>query len=1324
PVTVVAQGNGMYNISVSSGGLSIGDHWFIFNATKSGAYVNDASVNVTFTLRAHYTTASVSGDLTTPYGFDTSLTVTIIDTDTGQTVAIADVSSMTFTWSGGSHSEDPATSFDITLPTSSWAVGTKTVTLSVVMASDHYYTPDDYSFDVTIRNHYTSASVTGDLTTPWGFDTIVTIVIVDQDTGTELSYSDVSSVTFVTTHYGSQSPSVASSLTVQLDTDSWSVGDEAITLQVTMTGNYDNPSDYDFTITIRKHYTTASVQGDFVTPWDYDTTVTVIVTDQDTGGNLGTSDVSSVTFVTTHYGSQSPTISGSLTFTLSTDSWSVGDEGVTLQVGVDTTKYEAPSDYSFTVTIRNHYTSATVSGDLETPWDFNTDVTVTITDKDTGSTLAASSVSWVYFDYAHYSDENFTVSGSLSFTLSTRTWVVGNEPTTLKVSLLGDYNNPSDYDFTITIRNHHTSVAVSGDLTTPWGFNTTVTVVVTDTETGSTLSTSDVSWANFDYSTSGYTDENFTISGSLTLTLNTDSWSVGDESVTLSLAVKGDYYDPGDYDFTITIRKHYTSVSAGGDLVTPWDFDTTIKIMLVDEDTGNSLTQSDISSAILQTTHYGVKTLTVSSFMTATVATSTWAVGDEAVTLQVSVDSSKYQDPDNYGFTITIRNHHTSASVKGDFVTPWGLDTMATVVVVDEDTGSELGASDVAWANFDYAHYTDENFTISSSLSVTLNTDPWSVGTESITLTVGLNGDYDAPSIYSFSITIRNHYTTASVSGDLTTPWGLDTTVTVIVTDKDTGSTLGASDVSWANFDYATAGYTDENLTISGSLTLTLNTDPWAVGTESVTLTVGLNGDYDNPTTYSFSITIRNHYTAASVSGDLTTPWGYKTTVTVVITDQDTGAILGASAVSSVDFDYATSSYTDDHFVISGSLELTLNTDTWAVGTESVTMTVVMNGDYDAPASYGFSITIRRHYTSVTVTGSLTSPYGNTTPVTVVVTDLDTDTTLSASTVSSMVFDPTHYANQTVNPVTSLDIVLSTESWAVGTESVLIDVSMTANYYDPDDYTFTIEICALSTYLYHEPNDLIFPNGDSFKIIIRVNISEAGPYYGEMLTGLVAANFTVHNSTYNYPFTLQEISSGRFNLTIDGSYFPEGTYTITVEFNPVNATLDGSKLVITFQYRPARSELSSPDRAVTTPYDTDFDITLNFTDVDRNAGISGATITSEGISIYDVTDLGGGQYRVTVNVSGMTRGEYYYNITADKTGYEAQTIEFKVLIRAVYTSAIPTVNALDIPVGKDPVFNVDFTDLDHNVPIDDSAPFQLTCTWIHPIIWEYTTDNR
>ncbi|MHA2015002.1 MAG: hypothetical protein ACTSUH_04550 [Candidatus Thorarchaeota archaeon] len=746
--------------------------------------------------------------------------------------------------------------------------------------------------------------------------------------------------------------------------------------------------------------------------------------------------------------------------------------------------------------------------------------------------------------------------------------------------------------------------------------------------------------------------------------------------------------------------------------------------MLVDEDTGNSLTQSDISSAILQTTHYGVKTLTVSSFMTATVATSTWAVGDEAVTLQVSVDSSKYQDPDNYGFTITIRNHHTSASVKGDFVTPWGLDTMATVVVVDEDTGSELGASDVAWANFDYAHYTDENLTISSSLSVTLNTDPWSVGTESITLTVGLNGDYDAPSIYSFSITIRNHYTTASVSGDLTTPWGLDTTVTVIVTDKDTGSTLGASDVSWANFDYATAGYTDENLTISGSLTLTLNTDPWAVGTESVTLTVGLNGDYDNPTTYSFSITIRNHYTAASVSGDLTTPWSYKTTVTVVITDQDTGAILGASAVSSVDFDYATSSYTDDHFVISGSLELTLNTDTWAVGTESVTMTVVMNGDYDAPASYGFSITIRRHYTSVTVTGSLTSPYGNTTPVTVVVTDLDTDTTLSASTVSSMVFDPTHYANQTVNPVTSLDIVLSTESWAVGTESVLIDVSMTANYYDPDDYTFTIEICALSTYLYHEPNDLIFPNGDSFKIIIRVNISEAGPYYGEMLTGLVAANFTVHNSTYNYPFTLQEISSGRFNLTIDGSYFPEGTYTITVEFNPVNATLDGSKLVITFQYRPARSELSSPDRAVTTPYDTDFDITLNFTDVDRNAGISGATITSEGISIYDVTDLGGGQYRVTVNVSGMTRGEYYYNITADKTGYEAQTIEFKVLIRAVYTSAIPTVNALDIPVGKDPVFNVDFTDLDHNVPIDDSAPFQLTCTWIHPIIWEYTTDNR
>ncbi|MCF2136311.1 MAG: DUF2341 domain-containing protein [Candidatus Thorarchaeota archaeon] len=913
-VTVDSEANGMYNISLSTSGLSLGDHWYIFNATKSGAYLEDASVNVTFTLRAHYTTASVSGDLVTPYGWNTDVTVTIIDTDTGGTVAIGSVSSMTFSWSGGSHAEDPASSFDVTLPTNSWTVGAKTVTLSVVMSDSNYYAPSNYQFDITIRKHYTSASVQGDLVTPVGFDTTVTVVITDLDDDVELSHSAVSSLTF-TSSYPSYSESSPSDLDVTLPTNSWSLGTETVTLAVVMSGNYENPSNYQFDIVIRKHYTSASVTGDLLTPHGFNTDVTIVITDLDTGSNLAASAVSSFGFVTTHYGSH-------------------------------------------------------------------------------------------------------------------------NE------------SSPSDLDYTLT----------------------------------------------------------------------TSSWSVGTESITLGIVMSGNY-----------------------------------------------------------------------------------------------------ANPDDYVFSIEIRNHYTASSVSGELVSPFGEDTPLTVIITDLDTNTQVAASTVTQLQFVSSYGTETKSGPFTDLDVTLTTNSWSVGTVTVTLTVTLTGAYDNPANLQFDVTIRKHRTSINVIGDLVTPYGSNTDVTIVVTDLDTGSTLAASAVS--SFEFRPTGYSNYNETNPSDLDATLSTNSWSVGTVSVTLAVAMKGDYYDPSTYDFDVQIRNHYTSATVTGSLTSPLGNTTDVTVVITDLDTNSVLGAGTVNSVSF----------------------------------------------ASSYG--------------TYAPSGPYSD------------------------------------------LTFTLDTSSWDVGVESVTLSVTMTGNYDSPSNYDFDIEITGLSTNLYHEPNDLIFPNGDAFKIILRVDIDEAGPYYGDMIAGLVHANFTVHNTTYTYPFTLTEIATGRYNLTIAASYFPEGTYTITVEFNPTNVSLLSSQLVITFKYRAARSELSSPDRAVTTPYETDFTVTLNYTDVDRSAGITGATITADGVTIYNIVDKGNGQYQVTVNTTGLAKGEHLYNLTADKSGYAAQTLSFKVVIRIAYTSAIPTVGALDIPVGNDPVFYVEYRDIDHDLPITDESPFQITTTWIRPIIWEYISSE-
>ncbi|MHA1960935.1 MAG: hypothetical protein ACW99U_11930, partial [Candidatus Thorarchaeota archaeon] len=79
------------------------------------------------------------------------------------------------------------------------------------------------------------------------------------------------------------------------------------------------------------------------------------------------------------------------------------------------------------------------------------------------------------------------------------------------------------------------------------------------------------------------------------------------------------------------------------------------------------------------------------------------------------------------------------------------------------------------------------------------------------------------------------------------------------------------------------------------------------------------------------------------------------------------------------------------------------------MATETVTLSVVMSGNYDNPSNYQFDITIRNHFTSATVTGDFVTPYGQTTSLTLVITDLDTASTLTVSAVSSFTFTPSSY---------------------------------------------------------------------------------------------------------------------------------------------------------------------------------------------------------------------------------------------------------------------------------------------------------------------------
>ncbi|MFW9921597.1 MAG: hypothetical protein ACFFED_18495, partial [Candidatus Thorarchaeota archaeon] len=604
-----------------------------------------------------------------------------------------------------------------------------------------------------------------------------------------------------------------------------------------------------------------------------------------------------------------------------------------------------------------------------------------------------------------------------------------------------------------------------------------------------------------------------------------------------------------------------------------------------------------------------------------------------------------------------------------------------------------------------------------SDFLVTLTTSTWSLGTETVTLAVTMSGIYYSPSNHQFDVQIRKHLTALSVVGEFVTPSGQNTSVTVVVTDLDTGTAL-ASTGSVSSWSF-TSGYSPISESNPTDFDVTLTTSGWSIGIETVTLSVIMSGIYDNPSNVQFDITIRKHYTTVTVIGDLITPYGFQTSLTVIITDADTGLALGSTAnVASWTFNPA--SYGDFTETPPSDFAVTLSTNTWSVATETVTLSVTMTGIYENPANHVFNIQIRRHYTAVSVTGDVTTPYGNTTAVTVVITDLDTNTVLSSTgPVSSWSFTSS-YSPITENSPSDFAVTLTTGSWSVGVTTVTLSVVMSGIYNSPSNYQFAVTITSLTVFLYNAPSDLIFPTGDDFNIVLHVNVSEAGAYYGNPVLGLIQSEFSVSNSSYTYLISIAELGNGRYNLTIAAQYFPEGAYTIRVTVIPTSLVYKSAQLVIVFDVTPARSDLTANLYTVSTPYNTSAIVTLYYKDLDRNQGITTASVTTSDAPI-SYLHIGLGYYEVTIDVSGFSLGSHTVNLTADATGFDARSVIITIIVTQIHTDAEPSVISLDMPVGYTRIFYISYTDLDNSLPISTAAishnwtgSVSLNITWYDP----------
>ncbi|MFX1441721.1 MAG: hypothetical protein ACFFFD_15885, partial [Promethearchaeota archaeon] len=827
------------------------------------------------TIRAHFTSASISANLTHAYGGNLPVSIRLVDVDTGLQIPIGDVGSFTFSSSYGTQILSSPASFDTLLDCDTWLVGTTPVNLSAILSNSIYYDPANFTFSVVIRSHYTSAAISGNLTIPYGFNTSLTVVLTDLDTGLAVDIGEVATITFAST-YGTDDYSSLSSFDITLETDSWSVGTTNVNLSISMaTTIFSNPSNYTFEITVRMRRTAVYVHGELITPYGMDTNISVALLDMDSGVEIDINDVDTFSF-TSVYGTEPFSAPTRYDVTLSTDSWSVGLVTVTLSISLSATYYSTPTDYVFEVRIRSHITSTWVVGELTTPSGKNTSVTVFVKDLDTEAFVAISDVTSISFTSSYGTDVHSTPS-SYTINLPTSTWTIGSWDVNLSISLSSTtLDDPENHSFIVIIRHHLTSVTVQGNLTTPYGLDTSIRVVLTDLDTGLLIDVSNVALFNF---SSSYAPQVFNSPGSYDVLLQTDAWTVDATSVTLNVSLSGSIYDdPLGYVFDVVIRPHFTAASVLRDLQIPHGTDTDLTIIIIDLDLG---AQIDIGSVSLIefTSSYPVQQFSSPSSQNITLDTDGWDLGTEVVTMTITMAGTIYSAPNDYVFDIYIRKHLTSVSVSGNLTIPFGVDTQLTVVLTDLDTMSSIPIGDVLGFNFSSIYGLQE---ISpTGYDVTLDTNVWTVGSYAVILDLNMQTSsvYSDPENFTFSIHVRRHFTAASVSGELVVPHGNNSDLTILVLDLDTGMAFAISNVSSFDFDSA---YGTQTISSPSSYDVTLTTNSWSVGITEVTLSVLLSSSILNaPDDLVFNVTIRAHYTSINVKGGMTTLYGFDTPLTV-----------------------------------------------------------------------------------------------------------------------------------------------------------------------------------------------------------------------------------------------------------------------------------------------------------------------------------------------------------------------------------------------------------------------------------------------------------
>jgi hypothetical protein len=692
-----------------------------------------------------------------------------------------------------------------------------------------------------------------------------------------------------------------------------------------------------------------------------------------------------------------------------------------------------------------------------------------------------------------------------------------------------------------------------------------------------------------------------------------------------------------------------------------------------------------------------------------------------AYTILIEASASGHQSKD-LELTVTVRAHHTRVSASPPTATPWSWKTNITIRFSDTDNASVIiGENNITSIKVD-STYGVQTFESGSwvyddgsgvaTISFCLDTSSWDVGSYSVTITVTTSGTgaskhFDDESV-DLDIVVRSHDISVSVSPPRETPWSWKTNVSITLTDLD-NSSLEVDPLNITQIAVAGQVFTSSDWTYSsGVFSLVVDTSGW--DTSSIIYDVYISTtdfpEYYDDASGKVRITIRSHILVASASTQSATPWSWKTSLTIALTDLDNSTLsVPPGNVSRIEIagqvftsDNWTYSETDRVFII------LVDTSYWAIGKEKHTVTVVTTSSprfYDN-AETSVSIEIRAHYISLSISPPSATPWSWTTEVVVTITDLDnssllvTPANISQIVIAGVTFTSTNWTHSG----DSFTCVVDTSGWVIGSGTYDVNAitnSTPTKMYSDSGSTVSIRIVSHAITV-EAIRPLATPWSENTTIEIRITDVDNASI-------IIQSSNVTNIKIGSQVFTSWIWDNGCFTVVVDTDDWAIGSasYGVEITTNGTGTTKyfadRSSSVVIEIRNRYSEAYAPSPDPV---PYLDNLTFYIEFGDRDSSGALVDLTkIYLNDSSLIENTDywvvrVSEGYYQVTMVTTSLTIGNHQVVVTCEHTNYENATTTVRFRVRLTETEAVASGYRFDVPLGTNITFTIEYNDIDHN----------------------------